>query len=102
MAHRALPLAEEDLFAAELAFCSRLGVKSAEYRQLRRRRKIEHILGLCHVRNHAARKFLEALFHGANRITVEVSRPLLELGEVLDRAQAALRAMNLLIENSAQ
>ena len=35
-------------------------------------------------------------------IAVEVRRALLELGEVLDRSQAALRAMDLLVEDAAQ
>src|SRR3954468_6037608 len=102
MAYGALPFAKEDLLAAELAFARHFGIQPAEHRQLWRRRKIEHVLGLRHVRNHTAREFLESFLHGANRIAIEIGRPLLELRKVLDRPQAALRAVNLLIEYTAQ
>ena len=45
---------------------------------------------------------LEAFLHGVDRIAVEIGGALLELGEILDRAQAALRAVNLLVEHAAQ
>ena len=37
-----------------------------------------------------------------NRVAVKVGGAVLEFGEVLDRAQAALRAVNLLVEEAAQ
>jgi len=37
-----------------------------------------------------------------NLVAVEIRRPLLELGEVLDRAEAPLRTVNLLVEHAAQ
>ena len=45
---------------------------------------------------------VHALLHGMDRVAVEVGGPLLELGEVLDRAQAPLRAVDLLVEHPAQ
>ena len=45
---------------------------------------------------------VEALLHGVNLVAVEVRGPLLELGEVFHRAQAALGAVNLLVEHAAQ
>ena len=47
-------------------------------------------------------QLLEPLLHRPDRVAVEVGRPLLELGEVLDRPQAPLRAVDLLVEHAAQ
>ena len=44
----------------------------------------------------------EPLLHGVDRVAIEVGCPLLELGEVLDRPEAALRAVDLLVEHPAQ
>ena len=44
----------------------------------------------------------DAFLHGVDRVAVEIGRALLELGEILDGAQAALGAVNLLIEHAAQ
>ena len=45
---------------------------------------------------------VHALARGADVVAVEVGGALLELGEVLDRAQRALRAVDLLVEHAAQ
>ena len=47
-------------------------------------------------------RIMHALLHGVDRIAVEVGGALLELGEVLDRPQAPLRAVDLLVEHAAQ
>src|SRR2546423_7523219 len=44
----------------------------------------------------------EALLHGVNRVTIEVGGPEFELGEILHRPQAALRAVDLLVKEAAQ
>ena len=54
------------------------------------------------MRDHAPRDLLEPLLHRPDRVAVEVRRPLLELGEVLDRPQAPLRPVDLLVEHAAQ
>ena len=70
--------------------------------ELRRRRKVEHVLHLRHVADLDAVENVHAFLHGVNLVAVEIGRALLELGEILDRAQAALRAVNLLVEHAAQ
>src|SRR5205823_2892617 len=57
---------------------------------------------LGHVRDDAPRQFLESLLHRPDRVPVEVGRALLELREVLDGAQAAFGAVDLLIEYPPQ
>ena len=54
------------------------------------------------MRNHAPRQFLKTFLHWTNRVAVEISRPLFEFREILDRTQAAFGSMNLLIENAAE
>src|SRR5215207_7674383 len=45
---------------------------------------------------------MHALAGRAHMVAIEICRPLLEFGEILDRPQRALRAMDLLIEKAAQ
>ena len=45
---------------------------------------------------------VHALLDGVDLVAVEIGGALLELGEILDRAQAALGAVNLLIDHAAQ
>jgi len=54
------------------------------------------------VGNDAPWQFLKALFHGADRIAIKIGRSLFELGEVFDRAEAPLGAMDLLVKDSAE
>ena len=99
----ALRLAEEQLLAAQLALGrlrpDRAGPSAVE---LRRGREVEHVLHLGHVAHLDPVEDVHALLHRVDRVAVEVGGPLLELGEVLDRAQAALRAVDLLVEQAAQ
>ena len=47
-------------------------------------------------------RIIDALLHGMDRIAVKVRGPLLELGKILHRAQAALGAVDLLVEQAPQ
>src|SRR6266850_6613368 len=102
MAGRALRLAEEQLLAAQLALGRLRRVETAERRQLGRGREVEHVLHLRHVRHLDPIQDVHPLLDGVNLVAVEIRRPLLELGEVLDRAEAPLRPVNLLVEHAAQ
>src|SRR3979409_701805 len=66
-------------------------------------RQVDDVLHLRHHRNliGPARQ-IGALAGRAHMVAVEVSCSLLEFGEVLDRPQRPLRAMNLLIVETAQ
>ena len=66
------------------------------------RGEVEHVLDLRHVRDLNAIEDVEAFLHRVDLIAVEICRPLLELGEVFHRAQAALRAVDLLVEDAAK
>src|SRR5208337_2983030 len=98
VAERALRLSEEQLLAAELALGRRRRVEAAQRRQLGRSRKIEDVLHLGHVRHLDAIQNVHTFLESMNLVAVEVSRALLKLGEVLDRAQAPLCPVNLLVE----
>ena len=103
MTLRALTFAEEDLFATQLAFGRSLANEMAGGRiQFRCRWKVEHVLHLRHVTHLNAIENVDAFLDRVNLITIEVRRALLELREVLDRAQASLRAVDLLILQAAQ
>jgi hypothetical protein len=79
------------------------GIEPAERIQLRRRREVHDVLHLRHHRDlvRAVRQ-VRALARRADVVAVEVRRALLEFGEVLDRAQRALGAVDLLVEHAAQ
>jgi hypothetical protein len=102
VAGRALPLTEEDLFATQLAFGRFALIEPSGGQQLGCGREVEHVLHLRHVTDLHTVDDVHALLGGADLVTVEVGRALLELGEVFDRAEAALGAVDLLLENAAQ
>ena len=103
MAAGALRLAEEELLAAQLGSVSpSRGSSRPGQVELRRRREVEHVLHLRHVDDLDPVEDVHALLDGVDLVAVEVGGALLELGEVLDRAQAALRAVDLLVEQAAQ
>ena len=103
MASRAFPFAEKDLFTPNFTRSCLSPVKTASYRiELRRRRKIQHILELRHVAHTNSIQNDHALLHSVNGITVEVRRALLEFGKVFDRSKTALGTMNLLVEHAPQ
>ena len=78
-------------------------IELAEDVELRRRREVEDGLELGHeVDLAAALQDVDALLRGDHRIAVEVGRPLLELGEVLDALQRPLRAEQPLDVHAAQ
>src|SRR5262245_37127735 len=100
---RTLPFAEEDLFATQLAFGRSLANETAGRRiKFRCRWEVEHILHLSHVTHLDAIENIHALLDHMNLIPVEVRRSLFELGKVLDRPEASLRAVDLLILKAAQ
>src|SRR5262249_62307326 len=70
--------------------------------KFRRRWEVEHILHLSHVTHRDAIENIHALLDRMNLIPVEVRCSLFELGKVLDRAEASLLAVDLLILKSAQ
>jgi hypothetical protein len=77
--------------------------RACRKRQLRRRREVEQLLELGHeVHLAAALQRVDALLGGDHRVAVEVGGALLELGEVLDRLQRALRAEQALDVDAAQ
>ena len=103
MAGDALRFAKEKFLPANLAFIRFGRVEPGSCRvQFRRGRKVEHVLHLRHVTDLHAINDVRTFLEGVNLIAIEVGRALLELGEVFDGTQTALRAMHLLIEKSAQ
>ena len=68
---------------------------------MRRRRKIYDALHLTHVSNLQTIDHVDALFHGANRIAVEIGRALLKFRKVLQGSYRSFRPVDLLIEHSA-
>src|SRR4029453_11570642 len=88
----ALALAVEYLLTTQLVRRRLPRGEPTRPQELGPRREIEHVLHLRHVRHLLARHYGEPLFHGVNRIAIEVGGAELELGEVLDRAKAPLGA----------
>ena len=79
------------------------GIELAVDVQLGRRREIEHLLELGHEVHLAAPvEDVHALLGRDHRVAVEVGGALLELGEVLDRLQRALRTEQPLDVHAAQ
>ncbi len=103
MADGASRLAEEDRLAAQLGLRRLLLVEPAEVVELRNWREVEQLLELGHRMDLAAAfEVIGALPHRGVRFAVEVRRPLLELGEVLDRFERALRAEQALDVDATQ
>ena len=100
----AVRLAEEQLLPAQLGVGSRSsGSSLPSSAELGRRREVEDLLELGHVLHlRAAVERVDALLGGQHRIAVEVGGALLELGEVFDARQRALRAEELLDVHAAQ
>src|SRR3954447_21016032 len=103
MTSRALALAKEDLLAMHLCG-GRFRVVEPPSRGIEFRGgwEIQHVLHLSHVTDLDPIENVHALLDGMNLIAVKVGCPLFKLGKVLDRTQASLRTVNLLIEDAAQ
>jgi hypothetical protein len=102
VAGSALRLAEEQLFSAELGVRGERGVEAPVQREVRRGWEVEELLKLRHVLHlQAAVERAHALLRGEHGVAVEVSGALLELGEVLDARESALRAEGLLLVGDA-
>ena len=86
--------------SASVAFA---GIEPSEDVQLRRGREVEQVLELAHeVHLAAALERVHALPRRARVVAVEVGGALLELGEVLDALQRALRSEQALDADAAQ
>ena len=103
MAFGASALAEEHLLAAALGIGGfrRIEPGGGDV-EFGRRREVEHVLHLRHVRNLDAIELSKTFFHGVDRIAVEIGGAEFEFGEVLDRAETPLGTVQLLIEHAAQ
>src|SRR5215831_12760402 len=98
----ALSLAEKDLFTTQFAVGrSAANEVACGSIQLGSRREIENILHLSHMADRNAVENIHSLFDCVNLIAVEIRRPLLELGEVLHRAKASFRSVDLLVLQAA-
>src|SRR6187455_2441932 len=85
VATRTLPLSEEHTLTAQL-FLSRFSwVQPTSAIQFWCWREIQHILELCHMADVNAVNHRKTFFHSADRITVEIGRPELKFGEILNR-----------------
>src|SRR3954468_14938004 len=103
MAFGAPPLAHEDLLAGKLLLAGLGRIEPAEWIELRRGREIDDVLHLCHHRDVIDTVGpIDALALSADVVAVEIGGALLELREILDRTQRPLRAVNLLVEDTAQ
>src|SRR3954449_6052131 len=98
-----LSFPEEHLLTAGFT-CSGFGPVQAVRNgiELRRRRKVEHVLELRHVAHANAIENHHSLFHRMNRIAIEIGSALLKFGKVFDGPQAAFRPVNLLVEHAAE
>ena len=103
VAGAALPLAEKDGLAAQFRLARFARVEAAEQIELRGRREIQQLLNLGHVVHlTAAFERVHPLFRGDYRVPVKIGGALLELREILDRFQRALRAEQALDVDAAQ
>ena len=103
MTLRALGLAEEQLFAAQFALGGSIANKlTGRHIEFRRRREIEHVLHLRHVADLDAIQNIHAFLDRMDLVAIEVRRALFELREVFNRAQTALRSVDLLVHHASQ
>src|SRR3954454_15466231 len=102
VATRALAFSEEKLFATQFLFSGLGSVKPTLAIQFRRRREIKHVLHLRHMAYMDSIEHRKTFFHRTNRIPIEIGGAKFELCEIFHRPQAALGAMYLLIEQSAE
>ncbi len=97
------PLPKKIVLAPHLGLRRLGGIELAEDVELRRRRKVQHLLKIGHeVDLAAALERIDALLRGDHDIAVEIGGALLELGEILDRLQGTLRAEQPLNVDTAQ
>lgn len=98
----ALALTKKDALAQEFLLGS-LAVEPACNIQFGCWREIDDVLHLCHHRNLIGPVWKVRPFSGcADVVAIEIGGPLLELRKVLNRAQRALRTVDLLVEKPAQ
>ena len=103
VAGRALALAVEHRLAAQLCLRGLRRIELAEHVECGRGREIQDVLELRHEMHLAAAlQDVDALLRRDHRVAVEVRGALLELGEVLDGLQRALRAEQPLDVHAAQ
>ena len=103
VARGALALAHEHPLASQLLLRRLARIEPAQGVELGRRREVDDVLHLRHHRDLVdAVGQVDALALRADVVAVEVGGALLELGEVLHRAQRPLRAVDLLVEQAAQ
>src|SRR4029450_12315337 len=103
MAARAVRLAEEKLLAAQLGLGRQRRIELAVDAELRCGREVEDLLNFGHEMHLAAAlEDVDALLGRDHGIAVEVGCALLELREVLDRLERALRAEEALDVHAAQ
>ena len=96
-------LAEEDLLAAQLGGGSLARIKLAEHVEFRCRRETELLLEFRHqVDLVDATEDIQALLGADHVVTVEICSGLLELGEIFDGLERALRAEQPLDLHAAQ
>ena len=80
---RATSFTKEKVFASHFAFSGLSPVQPPKRVELRRGRQVQHVLQLGHVADLHAIQDHHSLLHRVNRVAIEVSGPLLELGEIL-------------------
>ena len=98
-----LALADEDSLACQLLLSRGSPARAAQGIELRRRREVDR----CSASGPSSPpgwsdRADSGPSCGADMVAIEVGGTLLELGEVLNRAQGPLRAVDLLIEHAAQ
>ena len=84
---RTAPFAEKNRFSCEVLLTGFAAIQLSHGIELRRRRKVDDVLHLRHHRNliGSARQ-IHALAGRAHMVAIEISRALLEFGEILYRA----------------
>ncbi len=99
----ALAFAEEDFLAEHLLLGGFAGIELAEGVELGGRGEVDHVLHLGHHGDLVGTVGqVHALLGGDDVVAVEVGGALLEFGKVLDGAQGALGAVDLLVEHAAE
>ena len=103
VAFGAAALAHEHPLTGHFPLVRLAGIEPPGRIELRRRRKVDVVLHLRHHRGLVvALRQMHALALRARLVAIEIGGALLELAEILDRAQRPLRAMDLLVEEAAQ
>src|SRR5262245_9355521 len=102
MASGTLSLPEEDLLPAHFAWGRSGRIQAAKWVEFGRGWEIKHILYLCHMGHLYAWNDREPFLHGMDRVTVKIRGAKLKLGKILHGTEAALRAVDLLVEQAAE